>query len=63
MVEPQYNRTHYSEHISTENYTKAIVARAMVTKKKGTHVLHFCCNGFQCNEHSTTTNNYWSMVY
>ena len=33
MEEPQHNRTHY-KHISTANSTKAIVARAIVHKKK-----------------------------
>ena len=34
MQEPQYNGTHYSEHLSIANATKAIVARAIETKKR-----------------------------
>ena len=40
-VESQHNRTHYGEHLSIVNATKAIVARAIVTKKKEAHLFKF----------------------
>ena len=40
-VEPQRNGTHYGEHLSIVNATKAIVARAIVTKKRKLTSLNF----------------------
>ena len=54
---PQYNGTHYSEHLGIVNITKAIVARVFVSKKTRL-VEHFphknvISYGFQYNEHQT----------
>ena len=64
-VESQYNETHYSVHLSIVNATKAIVARAITTKKEILLFKIFSCNvisyGFHYSEYFTMANTFRSQ--